>query len=160
MPLPVIVDVSPEGRGSLKAILEESFEGWYLSHSLSTLREIEVVKSANVEGEPAGLAMLKMLTKSDGYVYYIAVARKHRRIGIGGRLLDESLSHLASRGAREVYASIEEHNIGSQSLFESRGFAHVTFSEMSSKYGVDGALNMYPKMLVVPGEFLLGRPLS
>src|SRR5689334_20059341 len=86
-----LVDVPPSSRGGLDWILEESFEGWYLMHSRRTLKDVEIVRSANISGKPVGLVMLKMLEGKAGYVYYIAVARAVRKKGIGKLLLEDSL---------------------------------------------------------------------
>jgi ribosomal protein S18 acetylase RimI-like enzyme len=150
-----IVEVPQGRRTALQGVLEESFEGWYLRHSLSTLSEIEEVRAATVSGEYAGLAMLKMLEPGLGYVFYIAVARKFRRAGIGGRLLDDSLGYLRARGSSRVFASVEEDNEGSRALFASRGFVRTQFGDMSREFGIPRAINLYRKMRVVPGERLL-----
>jgi ribosomal protein S18 acetylase RimI-like enzyme len=155
-----VSDVPPGRRDALKGILEDSFEGWYLRHSLGTLESIEAVKAATLGGQFAGLAMLKMLDSESGYVFYIAVSKQERRKGVGGRLLDESLAYLGGRGATRVFASVEEDNAESKALFRSRGFDHTDFGEMSNLYGFAGALNKYRVMRVVPGEELLMRVLT
>ncbi|HZY46448.1 MAG TPA: GNAT family N-acetyltransferase, partial [Candidatus Bathyarchaeia archaeon] len=112
-----IVDVPKGQRSSLEWILEESFEGWYLWHSLKTLKDVEVVKVAKLSSKPVGLVMLKNLEKGVGYVYYIAVARAHRKRGIAKMLLDRSLQIFRDSGVSEVFASIEEDNQPSEKLF-------------------------------------------
>ena len=117
----------PKGeRSRLLPILEESFEGMYLWHARRTLQSIEVVRAARTaEGEDVGLIMLKVLAEGAGYVYYVAVPPRFRRQGIGGRLLDDAISHFASRAVRDVYASVEEDNLESKTLFGSRGFERM-----------------------------------
>ncbi|MGD0395729.1 MAG: GNAT family N-acetyltransferase [Nitrososphaerales archaeon] len=154
-----IAEVPIEERASLEHLLAESFHGWYLSHSKKTLLEIEVVREAVVDEHPAGLVMLKTLYDSIGYVYYVAVARDYRRRKVATRLLEHSLEYFSGLGAREVYASIGEGNVESEGLFRSRGFVRTRYREVSSKYGHLRALSLYRKMLVVPGEILLCRPL-
>ena len=156
----LIVDVSLEDRAALEPLLAESFEGWYLSHSKKTLMGIEVVKEAVVDGRPVGLVMLRTIDSAVGYVYYIAVAKEHRRRKVASRLLDHSLEYFSDLGLREAYASIEKDNEESDGLFTSHGFARTNYGEVSAKYGNLRALNMYRKMLVVPGEKLLCRPLG
>jgi ribosomal protein S18 acetylase RimI-like enzyme len=153
-----VVEV-PEGeRARLLPILEESFEGLYLWHARRTLQRIETVRAARTpEGEDAGLLMMKMLGDGAGYVYYVAVARRWRRGGIGGRLLDDAVSFLSDNGARDIFASVEEENEESKALFGSRGFEGVDASEMSGRYGRLRALLMYREMMVVPGEVLLRK---
>ena len=155
------VEVPRGERARLIPILEESFEGLYLWHARRTLQAIEVVRAAKTEGgEDAGLVMLKMLEEGAGYVYYVAVPPRFRRQGVGGRLLDDAIAFLGKRGARHVYASVEEDNLESSMLFRSRGFERVQGSEMAERYGRIRALLMYREMMVVPGELLMGKSLG
>jgi ribosomal protein S18 acetylase RimI-like enzyme len=156
-----VVDVPKAERARLLPILEESFEGLYLWHARRTLQSIEVVRAARTaEGEDAGLLMLKMLGEGAGYVYYVAVPPRVRRQGIGGRLLDDALAYFVKRGSRYAYASVEEENVESKTLFVSRGFERLQGSEMATRYGRIRALLMYREMMVVPGELLLGKRLE
>lgn len=156
-----VVDVPEEERARLLPIIEESFEGLYLWHARRTLQSIEAVRAARTpEGDDAGLLMMKMLGDGAGYVYYVAVARRWRRMGVGGRLLDDAVSYLAKGGAREIFASVEEENEDSKALFGSRGFERVDMSDMAGMYGRLRALLMYREMMVVPGEVLLRKRVS
>lgn len=153
----VIVDVPAEERGTLEKILEESFVGWYLRHSKGTLRDVEVVRAAKSSGVPIGLLMLKTLDPAVGYLYYIAVAKAHRRMGVARLLLKDALRRFAEAGVREVFAGVESDNTPSEGLFVSEGFARTNLGEVSRKYGMLRALNMYRMMVVVPGEVLLHK---
>lgn len=121
---------------------------------------VEIVREAVVDGHSVGLVMLKTFYDTAGYVYYIAVAKDHRRRKVAARLLEHSLEHFSELGMHEVYASTEEGNAESEGLFRSRGFVRTSYREVSGKYGNLRALNLYRKMLVVPGETLLCRPLD
>ena len=156
-----VADVPKGDRARLLPILEESFEGLYLWHARRTLHSIDIVRAARTaEGEDAGLVMLKVLAEGAGYVYYVAVPPRFRRQGIGGRLLDDAVSRFAKMGVRDVYASVEEDNVESKTLFGSRGFDRVDGSEMAKRYGRLRSLLMYREMTVVPGELLLGKRLD
>jgi L-amino acid N-acyltransferase YncA len=156
-----IVDVPKAERARLLPILEESFEGMYLWHARRTLHGIDVVRAARTaEGDDAGLIMLKRLEETAGYVYYVAVPPRFRRRGIGGRLLDDAISYFTQKSVADVYASVEEDNIESKTLFGSRGFERVKGSEMAERYGRIRSLLMYREMTVVPGEILLGKRLG
>jgi len=156
-----ISEVQKGERARLLPILEESFEGLYLWHARRTLQSIEVVRAAKTaEGEDAGLLMLKRIAQGAGYVYYVAVPPRFRRRGVGGRLLDDAISYFARSEVRDVYASVEEDNIESRTLFGSRGFERVQGAEMAKRYGRVRALLMYREMTVVPGELLLGKRLD
>ncbi len=156
----VITDVPPGKRAGLEWILEESFEGWYLMHSKRTLRDVELVRVALSSGKPVGLVMVKMLEKGVGYVYYIAVARAHRKQGIAKRLLEDALRLFIASAVKEVFASVEENNIPSEALFASEGFTRTSFTEVSKNHGSLHTLNMYRAMTVVPGEILLRKTIS
>jgi len=104
--------------------------------------------------------MLKVLAEGAGYVYYVAVPPRFRRQGVGGRLLDDALSRFVKMGLREVYASVEEDNLESKTLFGSRGFERVGGSELAKRYGRLRSLLMYREMTVAPGERLLGKRLG
>jgi ribosomal protein S18 acetylase RimI-like enzyme len=156
-----ITDVPKAQRTRLLPILEESFEGLYLWHARRTLQSIEVVRVARTaEGEDAGLIMLKRLAEGAGYVYYVAVPPHFRKRGIGGRLLDDAISYFAQKSVLDVYASVEEDNIESKTLFGSRGFERLKGGEMAERYGRIRSLLMYREMTVVPGEILLGKRLD
>lgn len=138
-------------------ILEESFEGWYLRHSLGKLKDIEIVRVAQLSGKGVGLVMVKNVEPEVGYVYYIAVARENRRRGVARFLLEDAIDRFQKAGVKEVFASAETDNIPSETLFESEGFTRTNFGEVSKKYGRLRSLDMYMKMLVVPGEVLLHK---
>jgi len=156
-----VADVPKGDRARLLPILEESFEGLYLWHARRTLQSIDVVQAARTaEGEDAGLIMLKVLAEGAGYVYYVAVPPRFRRQGIGGRLLDDAVSQFLKMGVQDVYASVEEDNLESKTLFGSRGFERVEWSGLAKRYGRLRSLLMYREMTVAPGELLLGKRLG
>lgn len=143
----------------MEGILDESFDGWYLRAAKGTLQDIEVVRAAMSDGRPVGLVMTKTLEQDAGYVYYIAVARAHRRTGVAKLLLEDALRGFVEAGLKEVYASVEEDNEPSEKLFASEGFTPTSFGEVSKSHGSLRTINMYRIMRVVPGEVLLHRAL-
>lgn len=148
-------------REELYSVLETSFEGWYLSHSKRTLREIEKVFAAKISGVNVGVVMLKKIDPTIGYVYYIAVAAAYRGRKIGSALLEYSLDYFSNLGMDTVFASLTvEHGGESKALFESHGFVETGFGRVSKKYGRLHAINMYRKMLVVSGELVVYRELT
>ena len=160
---PVItIKVLPKGdeRRIAIPILEQSFEGWYQWHAKRTLKDIEEVRAAVSNNDVAGIAMLKMLDPTKGYVYYIAVSPNFRRMGVGGKLLEDSLQYFFDHGAFEVYAGISEDNVESKALFSSQGFGEVSFSELSTKFGRLHAITMYRKMVIVSGEVVYVKQLA
>ena len=156
----VVVDVPPGERGALEKILEESFEGWYLRHARGKLQQLEVVRAAMASGSPVGLVMLKKLEARVGYIYYIAVAKVHRKMGIARLLLQDSLGSFLNDGVEEVYAGVEMGNVPSEGLFSSEGFTQTSFGEVSKRFGTIRAINMYRMMVIVPGEALMRKRIS
>ena len=156
----MIVDVPAKKRRGLEWILEESFEGWYLMHSKRTLRDVGLVRAAMSSGKPVGLVMLKTMERNVGYVYYIAVAKAHRKKGIAKLLLEDALRIFTASSVEEVFASVEEDNAPSEGLFASEGFTRTSFGEVSKKHGKLHTLNMYNAMRVVPGEVLLRKEIT
>jgi ribosomal protein S18 acetylase RimI-like enzyme len=155
-----IVEVPAGKRMGLERILDESFEGWYLIHSKRTLRDVDVVKAAMLSGNPVGLVMLKTMEGTVGYVYYVAVAKAHRKKGIAKLLLEHALQQFKASGAKEVFASVEKDNVPSEALFAAEGFTKTSFGEVSRKHGKLHTLNMYNAMRVVPGEILLRKEMA
>lgn len=148
-------------RELLYPILDSGFEGWYLSHSKRTLREIEKVFAARLGNVNVGVVMLKRIDPKIGYVYYIAVSSEYRGRKIGSGLLEYSLSYFSDLGADVVFASLTvEHGGESKALFESHGFVETNFSQVTKRYGKLHALNMYRKMLVVSGELVVYKDLT
>jgi len=111
-------------------------------------------------GTPVGLVMLKTLEARVGYIYYIAVARAHRRMGVARLLLEDSLGRFRDGGIEEVYAGVEMGNVPSASLFRSEGFAQTSFAEVSKEFGTIHAINMYRMMVIVPGETLMRKKVA
>jgi ribosomal protein S18 acetylase RimI-like enzyme len=146
-------------RSRLGAILEQSFAGMYLWHAQRTLRTVRWVRAAFREGAPEGLAMLRMIARRSGYIYYIAVIPSRRATGIGGRLLDDALQVLKAEGAAEALACILSGNFPSIRLFESRGFMRVSFSRLVRSRGFLSAATLWTRMIVAPGEKVFAKAL-
>jgi len=157
----IIEASSAEEREILSPILDDSFEGWYLSHARRTLRDIEKVFAAKSGEKFVGLVMLKLVDRKIGYVYYIAVSREYRGHKIAGRLLEHSISYFSDQGCEKVFASLTvEHGGESRSLFLSHGFVETNFGQVSKRYGKLHAINLYRKMLVVSGELVVYKNLA
>lgn len=155
-----IFSVPKQERFKYEWILGEGFSGLYLWHARRLLYSDEEVRGALLDGSPAGLTILKRIEPNIGYVYYIAVARRFRHMGVGGALLDDAIALFAAESRKEVYASIEEHNAESIRLFVSRGFRPTGFDELKNRYGAIRAAKIWAEMLVVPGETLYALELG
>jgi ribosomal protein S18 acetylase RimI-like enzyme len=75
-----------------------------------------------------------------GVVYDIVVDPARRRLGVGGKLLDATIVHLRSLGARQVVLSTAERNGPAQRLFGRAGFRR-TMIEMTLDLEADDARN-------------------
>jgi ribosomal protein S18 acetylase RimI-like enzyme len=155
-----MAEVPKEGRAPLLGILEQSFEGWYLRHSIQRLWQSELVLATLREERPVGLLMLDRLDPKTGYIFYVAVDSSNRKKGVASSLLDTAILRLKSSGCIRVFASVEKENKPSLSLFTSKGFIPTHFRHMSKLFGRLGALNMYRRMVVVPGELLLVKEIG
>ncbi|HVP22983.1 MAG TPA: GNAT family N-acetyltransferase [Conexivisphaerales archaeon] len=118
------------------------------------------MKRATLGGHVVGLSMLKDLGGGVGYVYYLAVLPEFRGRKVGGRLLDDALAQFSSQGDARVYATVEEDNGPSLSLFESRGFVETSYDEMSRIHGRLKSVYMMYEMQAVAGEVVLCRQLG
>ena len=147
-----IREVPTGRRPELIPILEASFQGIYRWHALRTLRSVQRLRAISRDGADAGLTMFEMLGPGLGYVYYVAVSPGRRASGVGGALLDDALSELRGSGAREVLACIRPENTPSIRLFLSRGFVATSFRETARARGTGGALRLWRRMVVAPGE--------
>lgn len=72
----------------------------------------------------------KSLRGPAGLLHDILVDPDHRGQGVGSRLLDETLSVLQSKGARQIVLSTAERNESAQRLFTRSGFRR-TMIEMT-----------------------------
>jgi ribosomal protein S18 acetylase RimI-like enzyme len=144
----------------LDSILEESFDGWYLWHSRKTLIDVERVRAARVSGELVGVIMSKTLAQGAGYIFYVAVSKAHRGKGVASLLVRDALDLFRAAGLKDAFASVEGDNVSSERLFAAEGFDRTRLVEVSKRYGILGALEMYRSMVVVPGEVLLHRALD
>jgi ribosomal protein S18 acetylase RimI-like enzyme len=97
----------------------------------SYLREpATTILLAEVEGEVAGLVSFQAVLDLyhgglSGLVQELAVDEAHRRLGVGGTLLDTAVERLRRAGCVEVTISTEADNDAALSLYRGRGFTDV-----------------------------------
>lgn len=82
----------------------------------------------------------KSLRGPAGLLHDILVDPDYRGRGVGSRLLDETLSVLQSKGARQIVLSTAERNESAQRLFARRGFRR-TMIEMARELDEPPARN-------------------
>lgn len=147
-------------RRSARWLLDEGFSGIYRMHARYTLKRADIALVATAGGREKGLVLIDRLTPKIGYVYYIAVARDFRHMGLGGRLLDSALRLMREEGIEEVYAVREEDNIGAQALFNSRKFEEVNLHDFTRRFGYLRSLRLRRQMTMVRGETLMRKELG
>jgi ribosomal protein S18 acetylase RimI-like enzyme len=155
-----LVDLDGSARERAVAVIRDGFVGIYRWHAKRTLREVPTVRAAVLGGEVVGVSLLDLLVPEVGYVYYVAVLRAHRGLGVGGSLLDDALGGFRTREVFVVYAAVQANNVPSRRLFERRGFRPVERREPGWLEGGLGAWGLRSRMRLVPGEVLLGLRLK
>jgi ribosomal-protein-alanine N-acetyltransferase len=111
-------DVMLIERRSFSAPWEEStFRGLMRRPSAALL-------VAETDDELLGFSVM-WFAADEGELGDIAVVPERRGEGIGNRLLLESVSVAASRGARSLYLEVRESNHGARRLYEKAGFSVV-----------------------------------
>jgi ribosomal protein S18 acetylase RimI-like enzyme len=155
-PGPVLIDLEEEARNRAEPLIKEAFEGYYRWHAKRSLREVPVVRGAELDGELVGVSMLERLAPEVGYVFYLAVGLGHRGRGIGRALLDDAIERFRTEGVEVVYGAVQAENAPSLALFRSRGFRIVERKEPGYREGGLGAWGLRSRMRLVSGELLLG----
>jgi ribosomal-protein-alanine N-acetyltransferase len=92
---------------------------------------------------PVGFVLAR-LAAGEGEILTIAVARSHRRQGIGWRLMDAVLRELHAQRAESLFLEVDETNAAAIALYRRMGFREVgqrpAYYETSG--GAKGALVM------------------
>jgi ribosomal-protein-alanine N-acetyltransferase len=76
------------------------------------------------EAAPAG-SVLARLAAGEGEILTVAVARAHRRQGIGWRLMAAVLGELHGQRAEALFLEVDERNVAAISLYRRLGFREV-----------------------------------
>jgi ribosomal-protein-alanine N-acetyltransferase len=94
----------------------------------------------------AGLAgfVLARLAAGEGEILTVAVARAHRRRGVGWQLMDAVLRHLHGQRAEALFLEVDETNLAAIALYRRLGFREVGKRPRyyQSAQGASGALIM------------------
>jgi ribosomal-protein-alanine N-acetyltransferase len=98
-------------------------------------------------GNKTGLAgfVLARVVIDEGEILTVAVARTHRRQGLGWRLMDAVLRELHSQRAEALFLEVDETNIAAIALYRRLGFREVGKRAnyyRSPEHGPTGALVM------------------
>jgi [ribosomal protein S18]-alanine N-acetyltransferase len=73
---------------------------------------------------PVGFVLARLVA-GEGEILTVAVARAHRRQGLGWQLLDAVLRELHGQRAEALFLEVDETNIGAIALYRRMGFRQV-----------------------------------
>jgi ribosomal-protein-alanine N-acetyltransferase len=93
---------------------------------------------------PVGFVLAR-LAAGEGEILTVAVARSHRRQGLGWRLMDAVLRELHAERAEALFLEVDENNAPAIALYRRLGFREVGRRSnyyKSSEHGPTGALVM------------------
>ncbi len=97
-----------------------------------------------VAAGPAGEALagyvIVAAVMDEAEVLNLAVAPSCRGLGVGGMLLDASLSEAAAAGATSVFLEVRESNVAARALYLSRGFSEISRRRRYYRRPVEDAL--------------------
>lgn len=101
----------------------EAFTKKQIAYLLQNFNTVSLV--AQIDGETAGFII--GLTYRDkkvriGHIYTIDVAVKHRRKGIGLRLLEELEQNFVEKGVETCYLEVRIDNVAARKLYRKQGY--------------------------------------
>jgi ribosomal-protein-alanine N-acetyltransferase len=93
---------------------------------------------------PVGFVLAR-LAAGEGEILTVAVARSHRRQGLGWQLMDAVLRELHAQRAEALFLEVDETNVAAIALYRRLGFhqvGHRANYYRSTEHGPTGALVM------------------
>lgn len=94
---------------------------------------------AILENTIVGYALARWAADT-GEILNLAVDPRHRRKGIGARLIDGLIDRLKSLDIREVYLEVRESNGAARALYQERGFGVAGMRRAYYRYPTEDAL--------------------
>lgn len=136
----IIRDVSIEDLGPILKLGKEEEskiapQGFYSEHELGciidsgTHRPFLVAEDSGL----AGFAIGFVDVNSIGYILYLAVSKKRRRIGIGKMLVEECLKRFKSMGVKTLFITVDKNNRTAIRFYEKIGFNKIVESILMEK---------------------------
>ena len=125
-----IEQLTPVDSPAIAALHEEDFVRPWTDGEFSSLLHQETVfgfaaRETGHGGEaPIGFVLAR-LAASEGEILTLAVARAHRRQGLGWRLMDAVLRELHAQRAEALFLEVNETNVGAIALYRRLGFFEV-----------------------------------
>jgi ribosomal-protein-alanine N-acetyltransferase len=122
--------LSADDAGAVSLLHREDFVRPWTDGEFSALLEQDTVFgfAAKEVGNPrAGIVgfVLARLAAGEGEILTVAVARSHRRLGIGWQLMDAVLRRLNGERAEALFLEVDETNAPAIALYRRFGFREV-----------------------------------
>lgn len=117
----------------------EAFTKEQLAYLLENPKTISL--TARIDDEIAGFIIALIYNhgvSKTGHVYTIDVAAKHRRRGVGLRLLGELEQRLVENGVEICYLETRRGNVAALELYRKHGYKEVNVLKDFYSAGVDG----------------------
>lgn len=150
-PREFVVEPLVDGDSEALAVLHrEDFVRPWSADEFSSLLEQDTVfgfaaREVGHGAKPPAGFVLARLAAGEGEILTIAVARSHRRQGLGWRLMDAVLRALHGERAEALFLEVDETNAPAIALYRRFGFAEVGRRAnyyRSPEHGQSGALVM------------------
>jgi len=116
--------------GAVSALHREDFSRPWSDGEFASLLEQPTVfgfmarETGHRQEAPAGFVLAR-LAAGEGEILTLAVARAHRRQGIGWRLMTAVLGELHSQRAEALFLEVDERNFPAIALYRRLGFGEV-----------------------------------
>lgn len=129
---------------------EDFFRPWSQDEFASLIDDAAVFgfvvrEVGNRAGGPVGFVLARQAA-GEGEILSVAVARSHRRGGLGWKLMDAVLRRLHADRAQALFLEVDERNVAALALYRRMGFRQVGkrpgYFETGGSDGRSGALVM------------------
>jgi [ribosomal protein S18]-alanine N-acetyltransferase len=146
----VLEALSTEDATTLSVLHREDFVRPWTDDEFASLLEQDTVfgfgaKEIGHGSEPPVGFVLARMAAGEGEILSVAVARSHRRLGLGWQLIDAVLRRLHADRAEALFLEVDETNVPALSLYRRLGFRQVGARPnyyKSTEHGPTGALVM------------------
>ena len=125
-----IEPLAPDDAASVAILHAEDFSRpWGADEFLALMRQDTVFGfAARIVGrpgaQPAGFILARMAA-GEAEILTVAVARAHRRVGLGRQLMDAVLRRLHGERAETLFLEVDEVNAPALALYRRLGFTEV-----------------------------------
>lgn len=109
------------------ALEQEAFEfSWSEEDFTRCLRQRNCIGMVAESGDSVVAFMIYELHRSRLHVLNFAVARSHRRLGIGGRMMEKLIGKLSPERRSRIVLEVRETNLPAQLFFRALGFRAIS----------------------------------